>query len=331
MRRRGLYLLKILLLGFFMGACGKYENSSEKLAATLENTISPKETITGVSNEIIRDVPRENITDAENVNIDEVENPKKDKDNNMYVEEGKKEFDKDDLSTSYNNPNESLDIDEMFKKYSEYPSGTIIDITNLNQEIIDSLFITEELSQEIINRIAGKSYKEDADIPHSDLRYIKVLHMGFDSKTYIGEMIVNKTIADDMIDIFRELYKTSYPIEKMSLIDEYHADDIQSMEDNNSSAFNFRFIDGTTRRSVHSDGLAIDINPLYNPYVRTRDGEKEVLPESAWEYVDRDKENDYYIRKGDPCYQAFISRGFTWGGEWKNSKDYQHFEKKPAN
>jgi hypothetical protein len=152
--------------------------------------------------------------------------------------------------------------------------------------------------------------------------------MGFDGLTHIGELIVNKAIAEEVVDIFRELYDLEYPIEKMLLIDEYDADDLKSMADNNTSAFNYRFVEGTSSPSVHSEGVAIDINPLYNPYVKSSDGELEVLPENATEYVDRDKENIYYIRKDDPLYKAFVSRGFTWGGEWKNSKDYQHFEKK---
>lgn len=323
-------MCKILLLSFLLGACSKGDNPTQNIIETSDKAIFSKETIKEASTEEIKDSPREDITDEENVNIDDIETPIKDKDNTMYVEDDQMEVNKDDLTSANNNLNESLDIDKILNDYSTYPAGTVLDIADLGQEIIDSLFIVEELSQEIVNRIAGKSYKEDADIPHSDLRYIKVLHMGFDGETHIGEMIVNKAIADDMIDIFRELYSISYPIEKMFLIDDYDADDTKSMEDNNSSAFNFRFIDGTTRRSVHSDGLAIDINPLYNPYVRTRDGETEVLPESGWEYIDRDKENEYYIRKDDPCYQAFINSGFTWGGEWKNSKDYQHFEKKSA-
>lgn len=201
----------------------------------------------------------------------------------------------------------------------------------VNENIFDiqgSLFYIKELDNEIIDRITGKSYGEGADIPYSDLRYIRVLHMGFDGLTHEGELIVNKAIAEDVVEIFKELYEIGYPIEKMILVDDYDADDLKSMADNNTSAFNYRFVEGTSKRSVHSDGLAIDINPLYNPYVRTRDGKLEVLPENASEYVDRDKDNRYYIRKDDPCYNAFVSRGFTWGGEWKNSKDYQHFEKK---
>lgn len=336
MRRRGLYLCKILFICLLMGACSKAQNLPQKSTQTSDRVISSKETIKGASTEGIKDTPRKVITDEENMNIDDIEILKKDKEKTMSVKEGKNEknnkieANKDDLIITYNNLNETHDIDKILREYRHYPAGTILDITVYDQELVNSLFIVEELSQDIIKRIDGKSYKEDADIPHSDLRYIKVLHLGFDGETYVGEMIVNKAIADDVIDIFRDLYSISYPIEKMLLIDEYNADDNKSMEDNNSSAFNFRFIDGTTRRSVHSDGLAIDINPLYNPYVRTRDGEIEVLPEGGWEYLDRDQENEYYIRKGDSCYQAFISKGFTWGGEWNNSKDYQHFEKKLA-
>ena len=134
-------------------------------------------------------------------------------------------------------------------------------------------------------------------------------------------------MAEDVLDIFKELYDADYPIERMVLIDEYDAEDNASMAANNSSAFNFRFIDGTAKRSSHSDGLAIDINPLYNPYVRMRDGKEVVLPENGTEYANRTKENPYYIKKDDICYQAFSKRGFTWGGEWKSSKDYQHFQK----
>lgn len=300
MRRRSLYIIGILLFCFFIGACDKKGNT-----ITEDNDLN-------IANEKIAEANDENsgqklITETNDMNIDEVETPREDVDTSMYVEEDNANVEQ--ISTSY-------------------PAGTVIDVSDYDKDLIDSMFVSQELNKEIIERIAGKSYKEDADIPHKDLRYIKVLHMGFDGKTHIGEMIVNKAIVSDVVDIFKELYAILYHIEKMILIDDYDADDIKSMEDNNTSSFNFRYIEGTSKRSVHGDGLAIDINPLYNPYVRTRDGKTEVLPESALEYSDRDNENEYYIRKDDPCYKAFTSRSFTWGGEWKNSKDYQHFEKK---
>ena len=341
MKRRGLLLSKILLLSLFMGACSSGEDPSQNLGENVEFPSSSKEKVTEEASDkredMYEDMELDIITENNHMNIDEVEESIEDmhrammKDHEMKFKDYEVEESIEDMQETANTDNDSDDLFDaqlIRDKLRGYPAGTVIDLTDMEQEFIDSLFIVEELSPEIINRIAGKSYKEDADIPHSDLRYIRVLHTGFDGETHIGEMIVNKAIAEDVVDIFYDLYKISYPIEKMLLIDEYDADDMKSMEDNNSSSFNFRVVDGTTRRSVHSDGLAIDINPLYNPYVSTRNGKTEVLPESGLEYTDRDKENIYYIRKDDPCYQAFISRGFTWGGEWRNSKDYQHFEKK---
>lgn len=299
MGRRSLKLFGILLLCIFAGSCSKrsLETSDELVVQDYDINIYEEETLN-----------EENSLGVNRLEPD---------DNIMEINETE-----ETIVTI-------IEEEETFAMQADsFSAGSVINTVDFSQEILDSLFYIEELNQEIIDRITGKSYKEGADIPYDDLRYIRLLHMGFDGLTHVGEMIVNKAIADDLINIFKELYKKEYPIEKMLLIDDYDADDLKSMADNNSSSFNYRFVEGTTRRSVHSDGLAIDINPLYNPYVRSRDGKLEILPESGAEYADRDKENDYYIRKDDPCYKAFVSRGFTWGGEWKNSKDYQHFEKK---
>lgn len=194
------------------------------------------------------------------------------------------------------------------------------------QNIADS-FYYEEISMEIKDRINGKSYGEDCNVPYEELRYVSVLYWGFDHQPQVGELIVNKAIAEDVIEIFSELYEAKYPIERMVLVDEYAADDNTSMAANNSSAFNYRVIEGTNRISKHSYGLAIDINPLYNPYVHTVDGERVVTPVEGAKYEDRSLDCPYYIHAEDICYQAFINRGFTWGGDWKDQKDYQHFQK----
>lgn len=203
----------------------------------------------------------------------------------------------------------------------------VIEVGAMTTEQREQLFYYVEIPEEVKKRINGKSYGKDCTVPYEDLRYVRVLHWGFDEKTHLGELIVNKAIAQDVIDIFKELYEIKYPIEKMVLVDEYDADDNKSMADNNTSAFNFRVIDGTKTISQHSYGLAIDINPLYNPYVRELNKKTVITPENGEKYADRSLDCEYYIRKNDPCYKAFISRGFTWGGEWKNSKDYQHFQK----
>ena len=141
-------------------------------------------------------------------------------------------------------------------------------------------------------------------------------------------MICHKDIADDLLAIFQELYKAAYPIERMVLIDEYDADDEASMRANNTSAFNFRYASGMKRLSSHSTGMAIDINPLYNPLVKHREGQTRVFPTTAAAYMDRTKYFPYKIEKGDLCYRLFKKYGFSWGGDWKSSKDYQHFEKR---
>jgi hypothetical protein len=188
-------------------------------------------------------------------------------------------------------------------------------------------FYYEELTQATKDRINGKSYGKNCEIPYEELRYVRVLHWGFDGLSHRGELIVNKAIAEDAIEIFAELYEAKYPIERMELVDEYDADDNTSMAANNSSAFNYRVIEGTNRVSLHSYGMAIDINPYYNPYVHEVDGERVVTPVEGAKYEDRSLDCPYYIHSEDVCYQAFIKRGFTWGGDWKNTKDYQHFQK----
>ena len=188
-------------------------------------------------------------------------------------------------------------------------------------------FYISEIPDDIFAKMQGKSYKEDCTVPREDLRYVHVLHMGFDGEAKDGELVVNKAIADDVLAIFEELYKADYPIEKVRLVDEYDADDEASMSDNNSSAFNFRFISHTTRISKHGLGMAVDINTRYNPYVKTVDGKLSIEPANGADYVDRSKDFPHKIDHEDLCYKLFKEHGFTWGGDWTHSKDYQHFER----
>ncbi|CBK73923.1 hypothetical protein CIY_10720 [Butyrivibrio fibrisolvens 16/4] len=195
-----------------------------------------------------------------------------------------------------------------------------------SKENKDFYSIEFDKNSEIFARIKGKSYKDDCTVPVSDLRYLHVLHVGFDGESHEGEIICNKYIADDLLEIFQALYEAKYPIEKIKLVDEYYADDERSMADNNSSSFNFRFISHTTKISKHGYGLAMDINTLYNPYVKTVNGKLSIEPANAADYVDRSQDFPYKIDENDLAYQLFIAHGFQWGGAWKNSKDYQHFE-----
>lgn len=208
------------------------------------------------------------------------------------------------------------------------PVTAVVRVGRVNAETLAACFTYIEIPPKVFTRMENKSFSEDCTIPLADLRYVKVLYYGFDDEIHVGELVVNKSIAFDIVEIFKELFDARYPIERMVLIDEYEADDNLSMEDNNTSSFNFRVVIGTDTLSNHARGLAIDINPLYNPYVSTKDGRQYILPVNGKKYIDRDLECEYYIEKGDVCYNAFISRGFTWGGNWGSVKDYQHFEKK---
>lgn len=189
-------------------------------------------------------------------------------------------------------------------------------------------FSVAPLSDSIFARMQGRSYPEGCTVPRSDLRYVRVLHVDAKGKVHQGELVCNKVIAQDLVEIFRRLYQARYPIEKIRLIDDYEADDEQSMRDNNTSSFCYRSVSGTTKLSKHALGLAVDINTRYNPWVRKgADGHQLVSPDNGRPYADRQKTYPYKIVKGDLLYRLFIEHGFKWGGNWRTMKDYQHFEK----
>lgn len=190
-------------------------------------------------------------------------------------------------------------------------------------------FYYESLSDSIKKRITGLSYKEDCTIPYEDLRYVSVLYTNFNGGTSTGELICNQAIAQDLVEIFYELYQAEYQIESIRLIDEYNADDLLSMEDNNTSCFNYRTVEGTTKLSKHAQGLAIDVNPFFNPYITYENGKEKVSPADSEAYADRSKPFAYKIDENDLCYKLFTEHGFVWGGHWNSCKDYQHFQKTP--
>ncbi len=181
-----------------------------------------------------------------------------------------------------------------------------------------------EIDQEIEQKMLY-SWKPNNPVPLSDLRYITLKHWGFDYCVHDGELVVHKDVAREVVEIFEELYDHRYPIEKMLLIDAYLADDDLSCQDNNTSCFCSRPITNGKEWSDHSYGLAIDINPLLNPY---KNGNQ---PEPHKDhFLDRALQCRGLINEDDACYQAFTRRGWKWGGNWQESRgyiDYQHFYK----
>lgn len=219
------------------------------------------------------------------------------------------------------NAEELLNLSDI----KDMAAGSILDIAALRTELSESLFYSEELNPEVQQKIMGISYQENNNISMEELRYLRILHVGFDGQTHIGELLVNQSIAEDVLEIMAELYENGYEIEKMVLVDNYGADDEQSMADNNTSAFNYREIAGSSKLSRHSLGLAIDINPLYNPCVKNSG--TSISPQNAVGYADRSQQFAHKIDENDLCYKLFTEHGFTWGGNWNSLKDYQHFEK----
>lgn len=187
-------------------------------------------------------------------------------------------------------------------------------------------FCVKRIDEEIFARIRGKSYKDDCTLPLDELRYLRLLYKDLEGRTHSGELVCNVHIVHDLLDIFSQLYGEGYPIEKIRLVDEYGSDDEASMSDNNSSCFNFRFISYTNKVSKHGLGLAVDINPLYNPYVKEVDGRLSIEPTSAEPYLDRSLDFHCKIDEHDFCCRLFKEHGFEWGGDWEGRKDYQHFE-----
>lgn len=216
------------------------------------------------------------------------------------------------------------------EELARWVPGSVVSDEALQAYGVDRCFASCPLDSAIMSRIGGRSWKEGVSPAPGELRYLKVLHRNADGEPQLGEMICNRAISDDLLYIFRCLFDAGYRIERMVLVDEYDADDDASMAADNSSCFNTRFIYGTTRLSKHGLGMAVDINPLYNPYVK-RSGEGYlVLPAAGRPYAfDRESRTDipYEINRDDLCLRLFLERGFTWGGDWKSLKDYQHFEK----
>ena len=199
----------------------------------------------------------------------------------------------------------------------------------LGQSDADTSFRADTLSDALFARMAGKSYPlEGSSVGRGDLRVLHVLHCDAKGRVCQGELECNKAIAADLLDILRRLYEARYPIERMTLIDDYDADDERSMTANNTSCFCYRPVEGSNRLSKHAMGMAIDINPLYNPCVRRgKDGKTLVQPKAGKKWADRSKPSSYKVVRGDLCYRLFKEHGFRWGGEWNSLKDYQHFEK----
>lgn len=154
------------------------------------------------------------------------------------------------------------------------------------------------------------------------LTLLDVEYYGFDGFLHRGQIMVNKDLSKDMEQIFMFIKNNKFPITKVIPMVKYNWDDDQSMDDNNTSSFNFRPMTGSKKLSLHAYGLAVDINPVQNPYIK----DAIVQPKGA-SYQPLQKGT---ITNSSPLTLLFKKLGWSWGGDWNTLKDYQHFEK-PTN
>ena len=195
-----------------------------------------------------------------------------------------------------------------------------------------SFFSIEPISSRLKEQmIRANSWREGCPVRIEDLRLIRVPYLGFDNREHIGNMIVHKSVASEVLEIFKELKEIGYPIENISLVSEYR-NKKELLSSNITSSFNCRLMTGSRYKwSKHSYGKAIDINPTQNPYIR----KSTILPIEGKKYIGKKRahtsnkpSNRAIILKDDKIVKIFKKYGWIWGGDWKSLKDYHHFEKR---
>ncbi len=171
-------------------------------------------------------------------------------------------------------------------------------------------------------RMTGVSWRPGCPVALRDLRVLTVRHWGFDGAARAGTLIVHRAMSQRLISVFRRLYEARFPIRRMAPIDAYGGSDFRSIEADNTSAFNCRYVDGTRRWSEHAYGRAIDVNPIENPYVSAGG---RVSHTASRPYVRRTPARPGMAVEGGVLVRAFDGGGWGWGGRWRGSRDYQHF------
>jgi len=188
--------------------------------------------------------------------------------------------------------------------------------------------ITPEVKTRMVR---GNSWREGCPVPLYNLRYLQLVYHDFNGRDRLGEMIVHKDIADDVLYIMEKLYNMGYPIRQMRLVSDFHGNDWKSIDVDNTSAFNCRSATGSKKWSNHAYGKAIDINPIENPYISKRGHISHKASQKYRRRVHhryRNSADKALLLSHDKVTKIFKQYGFRWGGDWKYTKDYQHFDKR---
>jgi hypothetical protein len=167
------------------------------------------------------------------------------------------------------------------------------------------------------------SWRPGCPVAPSSLRRLRLGYWGFDGKPHAGTLVVNASAVGDLTVVFRRLYRARFPIRRMRPIDAYGGNDERSLAADNTAAFNCRYAvgPGPKRWSTHAYGVAIDINPVENPYLESG----QVHPRAGKAYLDRSNVRPGMAVRGGLLVSAFTSVGWQWGGRWTGTPDYQHF------
>jgi poly-gamma-glutamate synthesis protein (capsule biosynthesis protein) len=177
------------------------------------------------------------------------------------------------------------------------------------------------ISDDVRARMTNKSWRDDPRCPRfEELAYLEVAHVTMDGGVAQGEIVVAAALAPRAIDLFRRLYQLGFPIRQLRLVDDYEASDDASMSADNSSAFNFRVIAGTTNLSQHALGRAIDINPVENPWRKP----DRIVPREGEVFADRTQLRPGMIVRPGPVTAVFDELGWEWGGDWRHAFDDHH-------
>jgi D-alanyl-D-alanine carboxypeptidase len=165
------------------------------------------------------------------------------------------------------------------------------------------------------------SYRAGCPVGPAELRTVRLSYWGFDGRPHRGRLVVNRRVTHDVAAVFRRLYAVRFPIRKMVPVSNYRGSDDASMAADNTSGFNCRFVAGTRRWSMHAYGLAVDVNPVENPYVAGG----RISPRAGRRYVDRARRRPGMAVPRGVLVEAFAAAGWEWGGHWIGTTDYQHF------
>ena len=171
--------------------------------------------------------------------------------------------------------------------------------------------------------LARSSWSPDCPVTVDELAYVTVSHMGFDGVVHTGELLVNASVAEDVVAVFGQLYEVGFPIEQMRVIRAEEIDAPPTGDGNETTSFVCRPAVGSNRWSQHAFGLAIDINPFHNPYLKGN----LVLPELATAYTNRMDLRPGMIVRSDVVTEAFTGIGWGWGGNRNSLEDWMHFSR----